>query len=66
VHEVLVTGPGQARQQFRDWCAQHQRAVAGAIVDALPSDHPSDAQLVALARQYFRKFDAMAADPSQA
>jgi hypothetical protein len=29
-------------------------------------DHPTDAQLVAMARQYFKKFDAMAADPSMA
>ena len=41
-HEVLLAGPGIARNQFRD------------------------AQLVAMARQYFKKFDAMAADPSMA
>jgi hypothetical protein len=34
-----------------------------AIVDNVASDHPSDAQLVAMARQYFKKFDQMAADP---
>jgi hypothetical protein len=28
-------------------------------------DHPSDAQLVAMARQYFKKFDQMAADPGR-
>ena len=65
-HEVLLTGPGQARQELRDWCAEHAPQAAKVIVDCVPSDHPSDAQLVALARQYFRKFDAMAADPTQA
>jgi hypothetical protein len=35
------------------------------VVDSIASDHPSDAQLVAMAKQYFKKFDAMAADPSQ-
>lgn len=65
-HEVLLTGPGLARNQFRDWCASHQPAVAKAVVDSLPADHPTDAQLVAMARQYFRKFDNMAADPSMA
>ena len=39
-------------------------ALAGTIVDSVATDHPSDAQLVALARQYFRKFDGMATDPS--
>lgn len=65
-HEVLLTGPGLARGQFSDWCNHHQAEVAGTIVDSVPSDHPSDPQLVALARQYFKKFDSMAADPSVA
>lgn len=62
--EVLLTGPGLARTQFREWCTGHQVAVAANIVDSISSDHPSDAQLVAQARQYFKKFDNMAADPS--
>jgi len=63
-HEVLLTGPGLVRYQFRDWCSGHQTAVADAVVDSVASDHPSEGQLVALARQYFRKFDNLAADPS--
>jgi stalled ribosome rescue protein Dom34 len=65
-HEVLLAGPGLARNQFRDWCAKHNAAVAGAVVDSVAADHPSDAQLVAMARQYFKKFDNMASDPSMA
>ncbi len=65
-HEVLLTGPGSARNEFRDWCAAHQKSTAATIIDSIASDHPSDAQLVAMAKQYFKKFDAMAADPSQA
>ena len=65
-HEVLVTGPGLARNEFRDWCAAHQKSTAAIIVDSIASDHPSDAQLVAMAKQYFKKYDAMAADPSRA
>jgi stalled ribosome rescue protein Dom34 len=64
--EVLLTGPGAARNEFRDWCTSHAKAIADVIVDSVASDHPSDHQLVALARQYFKKFDAMAADPTQA
>jgi hypothetical protein len=64
---VLLAGPGLARNQFRDWCCQaHHAAVAGAIVDSVAADHPTDGQLVAMARQYFKKFDNMAADPSMA
>lgn len=65
-HEVLLAGPGLARNQFREWCSHHQPAVAAMIVDSVVADHPSDAQLVALARQYFKKFDSLAADPSVA
>jgi stalled ribosome rescue protein Dom34 len=64
-HEVLVAGPGLARNEFRDWCAAHHKSTALAIVDSIASDHPSDGQLVALAKHYFKKFDAMAADPTQ-
>jgi hypothetical protein len=54
--EILLSGPGLARN--------HQTALADGIVDSVASDHPTDGQLVALARQYFKKFDNMAADPS--
>lgn len=61
-HEVLLTGPGIARNEFRDWCKQHHEAVS--VVDSVASDHPTDAQVVAMARQYFKKFDNMTADPA--
>ena len=64
-HEVLLPGPGAARYEFREWCGSHARSAAEVIVDSIATDHPTDNQLVALARQYFRKFDAMAADPTQ-
>ena len=51
-HEVLL-----------HWCELHAKGAAHAIVDNVASDHPSDAQLVAMARQYFKKFDQMTADP---
>jgi len=38
--------------------------VAKAIVDSVAADHPTDGHLVAIARQYFRKLDNLAADPS--
>jgi stalled ribosome rescue protein Dom34 len=65
-HEVLLTGPGQARDEFRKWCTSHAQEVSHTIVDGIASDHPSDAQVVAMARQYFKKYDQMAADPAKA
>ena len=64
VSEVLVTGPAKAKIEFRDFCKHHAHAVDKAIVDVVSSDHPTDAQVVALAREYFLKYDQKAADPS--
>lgn len=65
VSEVLVTGPAKAKIEFRDYCKHNAHAVDKAIVDVITSDHPTDAQVVAMARQYFVKFDQLAADPAQ-
>jgi len=64
VHEVLLTGPGKARDEFRAWCVKHDTSIAHVIVDSVASDHPSDAQVVAMARQYFKKFDFTTQDPT--
>lgn len=63
--EVLVTGPGSARDEFVAWTKKHHADAAGRIAASVPSDHPTDAQLVALARKYFLRFDQMAGDPTQ-
>ena len=63
-HEVLLCGPGLARTQFREWATTHHAPVAANIVESIPADHPTDAQLAAMARQYFKKFDVMAGDPA--
>ena len=64
VHEILLTGPGLARDQFRDWCKSNQTSVANAVVNSVVSDHPTDPQIVAMARKYFKKFDQMGLDPA--
>jgi hypothetical protein len=63
-HEVLLTGAGTARTEFKTWCDSHAKACAHTIIENIPSDHPTDPQLIALARKYFVKFDKMAGDPS--
>lgn len=59
VHEILVTGPAQAKDEFKAHCARHDKDIDQAIVDVISSDHPSDGQLVAMAKQYFLKHDRM-------
>ncbi len=59
VHEILVTGPAQAKDEFKAHCEHHDKDIAKAIIGVISSDHPSDGQLVALAKQYFLKHDKM-------
>jgi len=59
VHEILVTGPAQAKDEFKAHCERHDKDIAKAIVGVVSSDHPSDGQLVAMAKQYFLKHDRM-------
>lgn len=58
-HEILVTGPARAKDEFKAHCEHHDRDLAKAIVGVVGSDHPSDGQLTAMARQYFLKYDRM-------
>jgi stalled ribosome rescue protein Dom34 len=64
VHEVLLTGPGMARDEFAAWAKSHSALVAAALSASIASDHPSDAQVVALARKHFKKLDQMGLDPA--
>ncbi|MFZ9183025.1 MAG: hypothetical protein ACO214_07115 [Hylemonella sp.] len=63
VHEILVTGPAQAKTEFKAHCARHDKAVDQAIVAVIPSNHPSDGQLLAMAKEYFLRYDKMQGQP---
>ena len=63
IQEVLVTGSHTALADFRHYVDKHRPALAPQVVGYESVDHPSDKQLVALARQYFVKFDRMAGTP---
>ncbi|MEO8144282.1 MAG: hypothetical protein ABI654_08720, partial [Betaproteobacteria bacterium] len=60
VTEVLVTGSHTAQADFRHYVEKHRPAVAKQIVGWETVDHPTEAQLVAFARQYFLKYDRTA------
>ncbi len=64
VHEILLTGPAQTKEEFGGYCKSKARSVEKAIVGVVTTDHPADPLIVALARQYCVKFDRMPADPS--
>lgn len=64
ITEVLVTGPHTAQADFKHYVDKHRPETAGVVVGYETVDHPSDNQLVALARQYFLKYDRMAGTPT--
>ena len=60
IAEVLVTGTHTAQADFRHYVEKHRGAVAKQIVGWETVDHPTEGQLLALARQFFAKYDRMA------
>ena len=59
VDEVLITGSRTCIADFRHYAEKHRPHVASRIVGYEVVDHPTDPELVALARQYFLKLDRM-------
>lgn len=64
ISEVLVTGSRTSLADFRHYAEKHRAETAKQIVGYEAVDHPSEAQLVALARKYFLKYDRMAGTPT--
>lgn len=57
--EILIVGPGTAKQAFKRDLDRRHAAVAKLVVGVESADHPSAEQLLASARKYFRKVDAL-------
>lgn len=60
VAEVLMAGPHTAQADFRHYVDKHRPAASKQIVGWEIVDHPTQGQLLALARQFFLKHDRMA------
>jgi stalled ribosome rescue protein Dom34 len=56
---VLITGPADAKIRLNKFISQHAPKLMKIIVGVETVDHPSDAQLVAFARPYFKAEDRM-------
>lgn len=59
IGEVLITGSHATMADFQHYVQKHRPALAARIAGYEPVDHPSDNQLVAMARKYFVKYDRM-------
>jgi hypothetical protein len=57
ITEVLVTGGHTALADFRHYVDKHRPQTAARIAGYEVVDHPTEKQLVALARKYFAKHD---------
>ena len=64
VTEVLVTGSHTATADFRHYVDKHRPLVARRIVGYEVVDHPTQNQLVALARTFFTHFNLMSGRPA--
>lgn len=60
IAEVLVVGRHTGIADFRHYVDKHRPQAAARIVGYEVADHPSENQLVALARKHFAKYDQMA------
>ncbi len=56
---VLVTGPSNAKTELIKHIEKHEPKLMKIILGVETVDHPSDAQLVAYARTYFKAKDRM-------
>jgi stalled ribosome rescue protein Dom34 len=64
ITEVLVTGSKTSIADFRHYADKHRPQTAARIAGYEVVDHPSDNQLVALARSFFLKHDRVAGVPT--
>jgi hypothetical protein len=59
MREVLITGPGTAKVAFERYIQNKHPDVAKRIVGVETMDHPSDGELLAYARKYFKRVDQL-------
>jgi stalled ribosome rescue protein Dom34 len=57
--EILIVGPATAKLEFMRHLHAHERALEAKVVGVETVDHPTDGQLVAYVRRYFRAIDRM-------
>ena len=64
IPEILVAGSRQAQADFRHYVEKHRPGLIKHIMGWETVDHPTENQLVAMARKAFLKIDRMAGTPT--
>ena len=57
VAEVLIVGPGTAKNEFKNWLTEHKPDIARAVVGVESVDHPTSGELKNLAHKAFKRID---------
>ena len=57
--EWLIIGPGSAKDELARHVKHHDHLLADRIIGVEPADHPTDGQIVAMARKFFKAADRM-------
>lgn len=61
--EILIIGPAGAKTEFAKYLREQHAEIGDRIVAVEAADHPSDREIVAYARQYFKIGPARASAP---
>jgi hypothetical protein len=56
---ILITGPANAKLELKNFLLEHRPDLAQRISGVEPLDHPSDGDLLSLARKFFKADDRM-------
>ena len=57
--EILIVGPGNAKLELKKDIDARHKTVAQRVVGVESADHPSNGELLAMARKYFKRVDAL-------
>ena len=52
--QILILGPGMAKHHFQNFLIEHSPLKGKKIVGCETVDHPTDAQIAALAKKFFK------------
>jgi stalled ribosome rescue protein Dom34 len=59
VEQVLIVGPSTAKLDLLRYIEKHDHALGPKVVGVETVDHPTDKQLAAYAKSYFKRIDRM-------
>jgi stalled ribosome rescue protein Dom34 len=59
VDAILIVGPSSAKLEFFKYVHAHERRLASKVVGIESADHPTDGEIIARAKSYFKASDRM-------